>query len=263
MEWIDYDGVAEIYDLYVTADYDLSFFLQEAVGVGGPVLELASGTGRLSIPLIQAGVRLTCVDVSRGMLARLSRKLEERDLEAEIHQADVCELRFDARFQLAIFPFQSFMEIVGEARQRRALSAIFGCLGPGGRFVCTLHNPTVRRAQVDGSLRVVGRFPTPDGSLVVSGFEQGGDPVVRRLQFFEFYRDDGVLTSKRMLSMEFELIGHSRFEAMAREAGFHVVELLGGYDRSPFDEVRSPLMLWVLERPIDAFRGERPESPSP
>jgi SAM-dependent methyltransferase len=171
---IDYDSVAEIYDLYVAADYDIPFFLQEAANVGGAVLELTAGTGRLSVALIEAGVQLTCVDSSRAMLDVLSRKLRARGLRADVLCADVCQLDLRARFQLALLPFQSFMEIVGEMRQRQALSAAFACLVPGGRFICTMHNPAVRRAQVDGRLHVVGRFPTRDGTLVVSGFEQGG-----------------------------------------------------------------------------------------
>jgi SAM-dependent methyltransferase len=245
---IDYDSVAEIYDLYVTADYDVPFFLSEAAKVGGPVLELTAGTGRLSLPLVEAGVRLTCVDGSRGMLEVLSRKLKERGLHAEVLCADVCRLQLSRPFQLAILPFQSFMEIVGEGRQRQALSAVFACLTPGGRFVCTLHNPVVRRTQVDGVLRIVGRFPTQDGTLVVSGFEQGGRPVVTRLQFFEFFGNDGHLRSKQLLAMEFAFVEKGHFESMARDAGFRVLDLYGDYDRSPFDANRSPVMIWILEK---------------
>ena len=246
---IDYDRVAEIYDLYVTADYDVPFFLSEAANVDAPVLELTSGTGRLSLPLIQAGVQLTCVDASEGMLDVLSRKLKERGLHADVRCANICHLRLPTSFQLAILPFQSFMEIVGEELQRQALSAVFACLSPGGRFVCTLHNPCVRRTQVDGVLRIVGRFPTSNGTLVVSGFEQGGRPVVTRLQFFEFFGNDGQMRSKLLWPMEFELVEKDQFELMARDAGFRVLQLYGNYDRSPFDVMRSPVMIWVLRKP--------------
>lgn len=203
---INYDGIAEIYDLYVTADYDIPFFLQETVNVAGQVVELTAGTGRLSLPLAQAGVRLTCVDASQGMLNVLSRKLKDRGLSVELKRADLCQLELPTRFQLALLPFQSFMEIVGEPRQRQALSSVAACLVPGRRFICTMHNPSVRRLQVDNTLRIVGRFPTRDGSLVVSGFETGGHPVVHRLQFFEFFDSDGNLRSKKVLPMEFEFI---------------------------------------------------------
>ncbi|HNS01678.1 MAG TPA: class I SAM-dependent methyltransferase [Anaerolineae bacterium] len=245
---IDYDSVAEIYDLYVAADYDIPFFLEETAHVEGPVLELTAGTGRLSLALIQAGVPLTCVDASRGMLDVLSRKLRERGLNAEVLCADICELELPTRYQLALLPFQAFMEITGEARQRQALASVLACLAPGGRFICTMHNPAVRRAQVDGTLRLVGRFAIPDGSLVVSGFEQGGHPLVKRLQFFEFFNSDGSLRSKQLLPMEFEFVERDQFEAMALEAGFQVRALYGNYDRASFDAGRSPVMIWVLQR---------------
>ena len=59
---IDYDRVADVYDLYVTSALDVGFYMDEAAKVRGKVLELMCGTGRVSIPLLEAGVDLTCVD---------------------------------------------------------------------------------------------------------------------------------------------------------------------------------------------------------
>jgi SAM-dependent methyltransferase len=245
---IDYDSIASLYDTYVTADYDVPFFVAEVRRVQGPVLELTSGTGRLSVPLVEAGANLTCVDCSQGMLDVLSSKLADRGLQADVCCADLCHLDLTPRFELAILPFQSFMEIVGEQRQRGALAAVHTCLKPGGRFICTLHNPAVRRTQVDGTLRLVGRFPLKGGDLVVSGFEQGGQPVVARLQFFEFFAPDGILVWKRLLAMEFEFVEHEAFEKMARDAGFQVVQFYGDYKRGRFDAAGSPVMIFVLEK---------------
>ncbi len=245
---IDYDSIAEIYDLYVTADYDLPFFAAEAARAGGPVLELTAGTGRLSIPLAQAGVPLTCVDASAAMLAVLSRKLLERHLHADVVCADICRLSLPSSFRLAFVPFQTFMELVDETQQGQVLAAVYSCLVRGGRFICTVHNPSVRRVQVDGLLRLVGRFRAGDGTLVVSGVEHGGHPVVSRLQFFEFFAADGRQKSRHLLPMQFTFIEKAQFETMAQEVGFRQVELYGNYDRSPFDERRSPFMIWVLEK---------------
>jgi SAM-dependent methyltransferase len=248
MPQIDYDSIAAIYDLYVTADYDVPFFLSETAKTNGPILELMAGTGRLSIPIAATGVSLTCVDSSRAMLDVLSRKLEARGLEADIHCADVRRLNLPARFELAILPFQSFMEIIDEGDQRAALRAVFDRLDPGGRFICTLHNPAVRRSQVDGSLRLVGSFPHENGTLVVSGFEHGGRPIVKRLQFFEFFADDGRLQRKQVLAMEFAFIERQAFQTMAQQAGFQSAQLYGNYDRTPFDPEISPVMIWVLTK---------------
>lgn len=248
MQHIDYNSIAEIYDLYVTADYDVRFFLSEIRPVKGPILELMAGTGRLSLPLIESGAKLTCVDSSSAMLEVLSRKLKQRGLHADIVCADVCQLSLPAQFELAILPFQAFMEIIDEENQRAALAAVFKCLAPGGRFICTLHNPAIRRKQVDGLLRLVGQFPAESGTLVVSGFEQGGNPVVSRQQFFEFFDGDGRLLEKRLLQMKFAFVEKGDFEQMAQSAGFRIAALYGNYDGAPFDPAQSPVMAWVLEK---------------
>jgi SAM-dependent methyltransferase len=247
---IDYDSIARLYDAYVDVDFDVPFFTAEARRAAGPVLELMSGTGRLSLPLVEVGVDLTCVDRAAGMLAVLARKLADRGLRAEIHCCDVCSLQLPRRFELAILPLNSFMEIVGAERQRTALSAVFACLRPGGRFICTLHNPAVRRAEVDGTVRVMGRFPFENGSLVVSACEHGGEPVVSRLQFFEYFGADGTSAWRRLLPMEFELIERQAFEGMAVGVGFRPAEMYGSWERVPFDPVASSLMIWVLEKPM-------------
>jgi ubiquinone/menaquinone biosynthesis C-methylase UbiE len=111
---IDYDRVADIYDLYVTSDLDIGFFVEEAGKVRGKVLELMCGTGRVSVPLLEAGVDLTCVDASEGMLARLEERLRARKLEARVLRADVrhLDLGEEEEFDLALIPFHSFSELV-------------------------------------------------------------------------------------------------------------------------------------------------------
>ena len=254
MKKIDYCSVAELYDAYVSADFDFDFFKQELAQTSGPVLELMSGTGRLSLPLIEAGAEMTCVDGSAQMLSVLSRKLTDLNLNAEVLCQDVCELSVPRLFDLAILPFQSFMEIVGEERQRDTLAAVFAVLNPNGQFICTMHNPAVRRSSVDGTLRIVGDFPLGDGTLVVSGFERGGDPVVTRLQFFEYYSADSALEWKRILPMQFEFIDTGSFQRMAEGAGFTVDDLVGDYRGAPFDADLSPVMIWRLRKPAEQLR---------
>jgi SAM-dependent methyltransferase len=245
---IDYDSIAEIYDIYATSDYDIPFFVSEVRKVSGPALELMAGTGRVSIPLLEAGAKLTCVDGSQGMLDVLAAKLARKGLDAEIRCTDVRRMELSTRFELAILPFQAFMELVSEDDQRATLHEVFSCLLPGGHFICTLHNPAVRRACVDGVTRTVGAFPTQGGTLVVSGFEQGGHPIVTRHQFFELYGPDGRLVWKRFIRMEFSLIERGSFEAMARSVGFRVAQLYGTYDRAAFEPATSPFLIWLLEK---------------
>lgn len=247
---IDYNSIAGIYDIYANTDYDFNFFVNE-IKQANKIVELTSGTGRLSMPLIAAGADLTCIDISQGMLDVLSEKLKDNNYSAKLICADIEHLDLEQQFDLAILPFQSFMELVGEKKQRNTLSSVYRCLLPGGRFFCTMHNPEIRRKTIDSCLRIVGIFPYQDGKLVVSGFEQGGTPVVSRSQFFEFYNKAGELQSKKLLRMEFELIEREQFNRIAIQAGFKINTLYGGYDCSEFESTTSPVMIWELMRPRD------------
>ena len=59
----------DLYDLENTADEDLEFFLGLAAEYGGPVLDIACGTGRIGIPLASQGYEVVGIDLSGPMLA--------------------------------------------------------------------------------------------------------------------------------------------------------------------------------------------------
>ena len=248
--------VADLYDSYVTATEDIPFFVEEARQVSGPVLELMAGTGRVSVPLAEAGADLTCVDLSGPMLARLRDKLAARGLSAEVVEADIRNLRLTKNsFARAILPFQSFAELLRPVDQMAALVSIADLVAPAGRFICTLHNPEVRRKTVDGQLRVLGSTPLPEGgeTLVLSSSQRfAPDPIiVHAAQFYEIYDDQGRLKEKRVLNVSYRLVERTEFRALAEAAGFRVIEVFGDYERRPF-LADSPYMIWHLEKQAES-----------
>ena len=249
---IDYDRVADVYDLYVASELDVGFYVEEASEVGGKVLELMCGTGRVSVPLLEAGVDLTCVDASEGMLARLEERLRAKKFDARLLRADVRHLDLGQEdFDLALIPFHSFSELVSPHDQELTLRAVHGCLKEGGRLICPLHNPAIRAKSADGALRLNGSFPTADGGLlVVSGFEtlDEGSGVVDRVQLYEFFDASNKLRAKRVLPMRFALIDGSGFCELARAAGFLPVALYGDYERGEYREDSSHFMIWIMEK---------------
>lgn len=81
-----YAWIASLYDRFVKTDYDVPFFINETKKTDG-VLELMAGTGRLTIPLLEAGIQVTAVDFSAEMLAVLRPKLSQKGLNAVITYA--------------------------------------------------------------------------------------------------------------------------------------------------------------------------------
>ena len=258
-----YSTVAHLYDSYVSTDFDLPFFLKEAQEARGKVLELACGTGRLSIPLLQAGIDLTCVDYSKEMLEILRKKLEKHHVSCLIFHQDMADLSLPGRFDLIFIPFHSFSEILDESKRAQALVKIREHVAEGGSFICTLQNPVVRTQSMDGTIEEIGRFPTEEGrTLVVSACLKYDDHsrTVSGIQFYDVNDPQGAVVEQKQIPVSFCLFHRSQFEESAHAAGFKLVRLYGDYERSCFDEAKSPFMIWVLEK---ANMESAPEKVSP
>src|SRR5215212_2491148 len=74
------------------------FYVDEAVRSGGAVLELACGTGRLLVPMAQAGLQVTGVDIVRPMLDRARAKATEAGVAIDLVQGDMRGVHLGRRF---------------------------------------------------------------------------------------------------------------------------------------------------------------------
>jgi SAM-dependent methyltransferase len=252
MEPNDYSSVADLYDIYVPATFDLDFFVNETRGSPGEVLELMSGTGRVTLPMLKAGVKLTCVDSSAVMNAILLDKLKKQGLQADVYQMDVRELNLGKRFEKIIIPFHSFAHLVSPADQRKALDRIRQHLLPGGTFICTLGNPSVRRQSVDGKLRFFRKYALANGQgtlllWILESFNAFDAHIIDALQFYEAYDASGTLQSKRFLELQFRLTQKEEFEDLIRAARFKIQAFYGDYGYAEFRADHSPYMIWKLE----------------
>lgn len=259
----DYSRLADLYDAYCVYDQDLPFYVGLAQQARGPILELMAGTGRISLPLLERGFPVTCLDSAPSMLAVLRRKLLERGLAArKIHLvcADARQIPLRWVFDLILLGFQGFSELITEEEQRQTLAAAARRLAPGGRFVCTLHNPRARLRTLDGAWHQVGRFPAPDSGAPGTGLGGGSlvvrvrgrfDPASRLVtgtQQVEVRDREGSLRIRRSVPLRFSLLEAGPFIELAHAAGLEVLELLGDDRGAPYDPAQSPAIVAILGR---------------
>lgn len=142
--------LAEAYDAFYREHLpqvagDVDFYAALAESLGGPVLEIACGTGRITLPLAERGIEITGVDLSQAMLERAASKAEQ--LSAEQRQTltlvlqDMTALDLGRQFGFAFVPFRSFQHLLSVERQRQALAAIHRHLAPGGTLALHLFDP--------------------------------------------------------------------------------------------------------------------------
>jgi SAM-dependent methyltransferase len=140
-----YDRIARIYDPWSrSVTEDVGFYVDQALTAGGPVVELAVGTGRIAIPIAQAGLDVIGVDTSPGMLAVARAAAEEAGVAArvDLRLGDLREPPVSERVPLVICPFRSLLHMESEDEKLRALRAARNLLADDGRFVFDVFAPS-------------------------------------------------------------------------------------------------------------------------
>lgn len=124
---------------------DVIFYGHLARETGGRVLELACGTGRIALALAEAGLEITGIDISEGMLGVARRKVAARPPSVQqrltLIQQDMSELNLGRRFGFAFVAARSFQHLLTIDRQRRALEGIHRHLQGTGRLAMHLFDP--------------------------------------------------------------------------------------------------------------------------
>jgi ubiquinone/menaquinone biosynthesis C-methylase UbiE len=209
------------------------------------------GTGRVSIPLLDSGRHMTCIDYSKGMLRAFRQKIKNKNYPVDVIQMDVTNLDLNKKYGLILLPFHSITEIISTDLQFKALQSISLHLDKGGIFILTLQNPKTRLKLADGITRVMGKFPIDKNrQLIISYLNQynESDRIVSGFQFYEIYDSMNILIEKRFLEINFKPIEDSELRSMIKTAGLEIVEMYGDYSYDPFDEETSNYMIYKMTK---------------
>lgn len=250
--WDDAD-VASLYDAFPFTD-DLAFYAGLAGTQGGPVLELGCGSGRILVPLAQAGHHVVGVDTSPHMLALARQKLAAAGPEVaarvRLVEGDLRYLELSERFDLAIVAVKTFSYLISRHDQQLALAAVGAHLRPGGLLAIDLLNPTPDwLARPPGSVRqdVFGHLPS--GASVARTETMVSTDLATQVRVIRSAYEtvtDGVVR-KRFVEWPFRYTHRFEAEHLLERAGFVIESVQGGYHGEAFTS-DSPVLLLVGRR---------------
>jgi SAM-dependent methyltransferase len=235
-------ALARLYDLDLADDPgDLDLYQAMAERAEGPILELAAGTGRLAIPLAEAGHRVTAVDLDPAMLDRARKRARGTAGEDRLTfvEADLVGLRLpDAgSYGLAFIGLNSLLVLGSRAAQRAALRALAEHLAPGGLAVVDVWLPDAEDlARFDG--RVMLEWPRLDpetGAMVTkvgSAIHDAAASTVTLTTIFE-EGGQGEGTRRWVRRDRLRLVSADELREFALDAGLEVELLAGDYGLGP------------------------------
>ena len=165
---IDHDNLEEFadplnYDSEDDSDTGVAFYSTLAQETGGPVLEIACGTGRVSIPIARLGFAVTGVDIVPGMLARARDKstgLSTHWIEGDARTFDLGE-----RFRLIFVAGNAFQMFLTRADQEALLERVRSHMHDDGLFAFETRNPRWASHERDNARESAGDESASPGAF--------------------------------------------------------------------------------------------------
>ena len=240
-EYVDY---AEYYDFDHDTKIDLEFYLEYARQCRGPILELACGTGRLAIPIAEAGFEIYGIDLSANMLAICRTKVESKNLTDNVHLTLANITEFDLErvdFTLAFIAVRSFMHLFTQQDQISCLRSVYKHLSPGGLFIIDIYAPNYEKLmeKPDQPFTYRKEFDLPDGHRVVRYDRFIKNDLQNQIQHFEIrfeeFDQTGTLIRERTLPLDTRYTFRYELQLLLEKTGFEVLEVYRDYDKNPYD----------------------------
>ena len=260
------EALARLYDLDLAEPPDdVDLYRALARRTGGPIVELAVGSGRIAVPLAADGHRVTGIDLDAAMLARAATRARAAGAELgarlELVEGDMLEVRGEhlGRFSLAILGLNSILLVPTFGGQRRAVAAMAELVAPDGTVVIDAWQPDPDDlVRFDGRLSLEWLRTDPETGREVMKLASARYDAARRIVTLTVVFEEagpGEPPVRWTRSDSLRLVGADELVAFAEEAGMVVETLAGDHDLSPLDAASERVVL-VARRP-----AQRPALP--
>lgn len=206
---------------------DIGYYRERLAGAG-PALEAGCGSGRLLVPMREAGLDWRGFDRSSSMLAACRAALDARGLNADLSQMSFADFTYPERFAGIVCPVGTFTLIDDFDAGLAALRRFHAHMSPGGRVFIDVGSLGQLAARHDG----VRTWEDPAGDLLrLESRPLRVDYATQRLSYdlrYERWRD-GRLVAAELETMSVRAWGLRELDLALREAGFADVTVCGDY----------------------------------
>jgi 2-polyprenyl-3-methyl-5-hydroxy-6-metoxy-1,4-benzoquinol methylase len=251
---LDYDPLEgyrdpEAYDRE-EAGYDADVPLTEQLArtLGGPMLDLACGTGTMALHLAAQGYQVTGADIIPEMIAWAAQKAAARNLSVDWVVADARTFNLHKNFAFIYMLGNAFQHFLTRADHEALLARVREQLHPEGCFLFVTRNPTLRNL-------FTARYPEPrkrmmeDGTQHIATEQQQYDPIAQ-IQHYTF-QDRWLYPSgqekEQTTRTALRYVFPQEMEALLYYNGFDIQAFYGNWQQEPLT-ADSPAMILVCKK---------------
>ena len=224
----------DLYDELWQAGGHLPFYLNLARQQAGAVLELACGTGQITVPIALTGLPTVGVDSSNAMLAAAQRRAAGAGASLTFIQGDMRTLAFDREFDFIFVARNSLLHLLSTDDLLAALTAARRHLTAEGVFAFDVFNPDVRLlARPQGPRFPVMEVDTPSFGRVRVEDTRDYDPAAQ-VNRGTLYMSTADRQDAWTMPMVLRNIFPQELPLLVSAAGLVLVERFGDLAGGPF-----------------------------
>ena len=202
-----------------------------SLAAGGPVLELAIGTGRVALPLAAQGLVVSGIELSQPMLDVLRAKPGGESLPVVV--GDMSSARAPGEFALVYLVFNTITNLLDQQAQVGCFRNAARHLRPGGRFLVECFVPDLQRLR-PGETHVP--FDVSEEHVGIDEY----DVVAQRLVSHHYWPRSG-----RTARSSHRYVWPSELDLMASLAGLELESRWADWEGAPLTaESRSHVSVW-------------------
>ncbi|MFN7918351.1 MAG: class I SAM-dependent methyltransferase [Vicinamibacterales bacterium] len=256
--WQGWDEYAPFYDwenARTLGRRDVPFWRNVALQSKGPVLELGCGTGRISLPLARAGVKVVGIDRSAPMLERAAKRLAaqrrreggRKKKRLQLVRGDIRYLPFEAAsFKTVLAPYGILQSLVRDKDLTATLASVANVLAPGGLFGVDLVPDVPNWREYSNQIQLKGRASGGAHLTLVESVRQ--DRKAHLTIFNQTYIERrGQDLREHTFDLTFRTLPIPTFTRRLEKAGFRVEAVLGDYRGGPWD-ARADVWIMLARR---------------
>jgi SAM-dependent methyltransferase len=222
----------ELYDAIMQRGPCEAFYREEARRAAGSVLELACGTGRVTLPLALDGHEIVGLDALPQMLATARNKAARAGLSPALMLGDMRRFALGRRFALVVVSCNSLAHLIETEDVQACLSTVRRHLAPGGTLAFDVVSPDIRvLAGLPGEHRRLDGGPNP-ASAVPAVERALYDPIRQlRIAYWRVWLRDGAARSLAPLMLR--QFFPQELPVLLRSAGLILQARYGDFARNP------------------------------
>jgi 2-polyprenyl-3-methyl-5-hydroxy-6-metoxy-1,4-benzoquinol methylase len=238
---IDHSNLEEFqdpvnYDIEETAPSAerIAFYCDLASDIGGPVLEIACGTGIVAIPVAQQGLAVTGLDLARPMLEHARLKTSQAGLNIDWVEADGRQFELGKQFRFIYITGNAFQAFLRREDQEALLLCVRRHLLPDGIFAFDTRNPSGHSLNDQFEEETWFSYTSIEGhNVTVSGI-QAYDALAQVLHWTSYRRwNDGKGEQTRVTRIACRFTYPQELAALLHYNGLEIVRQYGNWQKAP------------------------------